>query len=50
MVNVQRRQNNVAYSTSCTEHDVYVGETEHPIRERFQEHYGDAKTLAVRSP
>ena len=29
---------------------MYVGETERPIRETFQEHNRDAKTLAVRSP
>ena len=30
--------------------EVYVGETERPVCERFQEHFRDAKTLAVRSP
>ena len=30
--------------------DEYVGETERPLRVRFQEHYLQAKNRAVRSP
>ena len=36
---------NVAYCKSCTLcGELYIGETEHPVRERFQEHFRDAKT------
>ena len=41
----------VVYCMSCTVcGDLYVGETGRPVRERFQEHYRDAKTMAVRTP
>ena len=51
MVDGQCMLKNVVYSMSCAEcGEVYVGETERPVRERFQEHFSDAKTLAVRSP
>ena len=42
---------NVVYSMSCTLcGDLYIGETERPVRVRFQEHYRDAKAKLGTSP
>ena len=42
---------NVVYCMSCTEcGELYVGETERPVRIRFAEHYRDARNKAPRSP
>ena len=40
----------VVYSMRCTvSDDLYIGETEKPARERFAEHYRDAKMRDVRT-
>ena len=42
---------NVVYSMCCSIcDDEYVGETERPLRVRFQEHYLQARNRAVRAP
>ena len=42
---------NVVYCMSCTICDaLYVGETKRPVRERFAEHYRNAKKMDVRTP
>ena len=42
---------NVVYCMSCTLcEELYVGETERPVRERFKEHYREARVRAVKTP
>ena len=42
---------NVVYCMSCALcGELYVGETGRPVRERFQEHFRDARTRAVKTP
>ena len=51
LVNGQCVLKGVVYSMSCVVcGDVYIGETERPVRERFAEHYRNAKQMAVRTP
>ena len=39
------------YCMSCTLcEELYVGETERPVRERFKEHYREARVRAVKTP
>ena len=41
----------IVYCMSCAEcGELYTGETERPVRERFAEHFRDAKNMAVRTP
>ena len=41
----------VVYFMSCAEWvELNLGETERPVRERFAEHFRDAKNMAVRTP
>eukprot|EP00117_Sycon_ciliatum_P000499 scpid104699/ scgid6535/ len=41
----------VVYSMMCTLcQELYVGETERPVRERFQEHYREARTMVEKAP
>jgi len=42
---------NVVYSMQCTIcHELYVGETERPLRDRFLEHHREALVMAVKTP
>ena len=39
------------YTMCCTVcGGTYIGETQQPVHERFQEHYREAKALVVRTP
>ena len=41
----------VVYTMCCTVCGArYIGETQRPVRERFQEHYREARALVVRTP
>ena len=51
MVNGQCTVKDVVYCMSCTLcGELHVGETERPVRNRFAEHYRDARAMVAKSP
>ena len=51
MVDSQCLVKGVVYCMSCTScAELYVGETERPVRDRFAEHYREARAMVAKAP